>query len=138
MVLKGTAASTSCVHRTFLLLAAADAHCPPALRVPQGYVSDSLQCIRTDSIGLPVLGVPLDSNLYYQKALLTRELESIFAHAPRAPQDVTAERLRTLYRVATGQEEASSSSTGTLTQKRLPGKDDSCPVCCEFTSFLPS
>lgn len=77
------------------------------------------------------LQVPLSSNLYYQKALLTSELVSIFSQAPRAPLDVATERLRSLYKVATGQEAPAEGGSGGSVEKRLPEEGDSCPVCCE-------
>lgn len=81
-----------------------------------------------------VLQVPLSSNLYYQTALLTSELVPIFAQAPRAPLDAATERLRALYKVVTGQEEAGPSAGG-IVAKRLPEEGDSYPACCELRAY---
>ncbi|CDO72916.1 hypothetical protein BN946_scf185002.g101 [Trametes cinnabarina] len=62
-------------------------------------------------------------------ALLTSELEDIFAHAPRAPAAIAHDRIRSAYAQATGKEVASSSQKGG--KKRIPGKEDDCPICYE-------
>ncbi|KAL7283567.1 hypothetical protein ACG7TL_003002 [Trametes sanguinea] len=64
-----------------------------------------------------------------QLALLTSELEEIFANAPRAPSAVAHDRIRNAYAQATGKAVASTSQTNA--KKRIPGKDDDCPVCYE-------
>ena len=71
-----------------------------------------------------------DSNrvhLTFFRALLTSELEDIFANAPRAPAAIAHERIRNAYAQATGKKVASSSQP--QAKKRLPEKDDDCPVC---------
>ncbi|KIK07088.1 hypothetical protein K443DRAFT_673661 [Laccaria amethystina LaAM-08-1] len=82
---------------------------------------------------LKVLQVPQTSNLWYQKGLLTSELETIFARAPLAPNDVTNPRVREAYDRALGRPSTSTapaaapeSSAG---KKRIPGPEDDCPVC---------
>ncbi|KAK4705528.1 hypothetical protein P7C70_g669, partial [Phenoliferia sp. Uapishka_3] len=65
-------------------------------------------------------------------ALLTTELEAIFSNAPRDRTDIKEEKIREAYAIATGKKAAplpGESSAGV--QKRLPGDDDSCPVCYE-------
>ncbi|KAF7312446.1 hypothetical protein MIND_00258100 [Mycena indigotica] len=77
---------------------------------------------------LKVLQVPQSSQSWYQKALLTTELEEIFANAPVAPNSVTNPRIREAYAKAVGKtvpEQASASQT----KKRMPAEDDDCPIC---------
>ena len=69
------------------------------------------------------------SELSYLRALLTSELEDIFAKAPRAPAAIAHERIRNAYAQATGKKVASSSQSGS--KKRLPGEEDDCPICYE-------
>ena len=63
------------------------------------------------------------------RALLTSELEDIFAHAPRAPAAIAHERIRNAYAQATGKKIASSSQS--QSKKRLPSAEDDCPICYE-------
>ncbi|KAI0748338.1 hypothetical protein C8Q80DRAFT_1270759 [Daedaleopsis nitida] len=76
---------------------------------------------------ITVLQVTQRSGHWYQKALLTSELEDIFAHAPRAPAAIAHERILNAYAQATGKKVASSSQGGS--KKRLPAEDDDCPIC---------
>ncbi|CCM05137.1 uncharacterized protein FIBRA_07345 [Fibroporia radiculosa] len=80
-----------------------------------------------------VLQVTQASGYWYQKALLTSELDDIFQHAPRAPNDVTNAHVREAYARATGKAIASSSklSKDQAQKKRIPGPDDDCPICYE-------
>ncbi|KAM0752380.1 hypothetical protein T439DRAFT_379446 [Meredithblackwellia eburnea MCA 4105] len=91
-------------------------------------------CKHVMFIFLKVLRVPKDSNLWYQSALLTSELTSIFANAPRDRTTPEEQKYRQAYVVATGKAEApepgSSADLGAV-QKRLPKEDDSCPICYE-------
>ncbi|KDQ61266.1 hypothetical protein JAAARDRAFT_32263 [Jaapia argillacea MUCL 33604] len=82
-------------------------------------------------IFMKVLQVPYQSNVWYQKALLTSELQTIFANAPEAPNSVTNQRVREAYARATGKASGSSSSNTNETNKRLPGPEDDCPICYE-------
>ncbi|KAF5358130.1 hypothetical protein D9756_001165 [Leucocoprinus leucothites] len=79
-------------------------------------------------IFLKVLCVPIKSHIWYQKALLTSELESVFSSAPEAPNSVTNPRVREAFLRATGQL-AESSSAITNSKKRIPGEEDDCPIC---------
>lgn len=62
------------------------------------------------------------------RALLTSELEDIFARAPPAPAEVAHDRVKEAYAQATGKKAASGSQKK---NRRLPQKGDSCPVCFE-------
>ena len=66
-------------------------------------------------------------DLIRSRALLTSELEDIFARAPPAPAAVAHEGIKTAYAQATGKQAASSSQKN----KRLPEEGDDCPVCYE-------
>ncbi|KAH9064114.1 hypothetical protein EDB87DRAFT_1374111 [Lactarius vividus] len=79
-------------------------------------------------IYLKVLQVPQSSGLWYQKALLTNELESIFTNAPLAPGVLAHDSVRSAYASATGKNQTAESS---FTNKRVPGPEDSCPICYE-------
>ncbi|KAI0664601.1 hypothetical protein C8Q70DRAFT_1987 [Cubamyces menziesii] len=96
-------------------------NCPDALK--------GNHCKHILFIFLKVLQVTQKSGYWYQKALLTSELEDIFANAPPAPAAVAHERIRNAYAQATGKAVASSSQA--KTKKRLPEKEDDCPVCYE-------
>ncbi|KAH8997593.1 hypothetical protein EDB92DRAFT_1447818 [Lactarius akahatsu] len=79
-------------------------------------------------IYLKVLQVPQSSGLWYQKALLTNELESIFTNAPLAPGVLAHDSVRNAYASATGKNQTAESSS---TKRRVPGPEDSCPICYE-------
>ncbi|KAL0951161.1 hypothetical protein HGRIS_007893 [Hohenbuehelia grisea] len=81
-------------------------------------------------IFLKVLQVTQASGFWYQKALLTSELETIFAEAPAAPNAVTDPRVRDAYARATGKATPAKSNASNP-KKRLPGPDDDCPICYE-------
>ncbi|KAF8269321.1 hypothetical protein EI94DRAFT_1574532 [Lactarius quietus] len=78
-------------------------------------------------IFLKVLQVPESSGLWYQKALLHSELESIFTNAPLAPNVLANDTVRNAYASATGKLPTSASAT----KRRIPGPEDSCPICYE-------
>src|SRR5262245_57494647 len=69
---------------------------------------------------------PLLTN--FTRALLTSELVSVFSQAPRAPNSVTNPRVREAFLRATGQL-AESSTAAANSKKRIPGEEDSCPIC---------
>ncbi|KAK0240934.1 hypothetical protein EDD85DRAFT_763132 [Armillaria nabsnona] len=73
---------------------------------------------------IKVLQVSHESSHWYQKALLTTELQDVFAHAPSA---VTNERLRQAHLRATGK--ASASDSAKASNKRMPTEEDDCPIC---------
>ncbi|GAA5893907.1 RING finger protein [Sporobolomyces salmoneus] len=83
---------------------------------------------------LKILQIPQSVNLWYQSALLTPELQAIFANARPAPQTQLEERVKKLYKIATGEAEpepeGETEDTG-LVKKRIPKEDDSCPICYE-------
>ncbi|RDX56548.1 hypothetical protein OH76DRAFT_395626 [Lentinus brumalis] len=95
-------------------------NCPDALK--------GNHCKHILFIFLKVLQVSMKSGHWYQKALLTSELEEIFAKAPRAPAAIAHERIRNAYAQATGKKVASSSQPS---KKRLPSEADDCPICYE-------
>ncbi|KAJ3507230.1 hypothetical protein NLJ89_g6425 [Agrocybe chaxingu] len=77
-----------------------------------------------------VLQVSLDSGLWYQKALLTSELEKIFAEAPLAPNSMAHTHIRDAYARATGKAPANAAPADAGPgNKRIPGPDDDCPIC---------
>ncbi|KAG8962748.1 hypothetical protein FRC03_003843 [Tulasnella sp. 419] len=85
-------------------------------------------------IFLKVLGVSQFSNLYYQKALLTTELASIFSTAPKNPSSVASNRIRELYAAAIGEPSSSKGKEADVTEgkKRKKFEDgDDCPICYE-------
>ncbi|KAJ7734431.1 hypothetical protein B0H16DRAFT_1426322 [Mycena metata] len=81
--------------------------------------------------GVAVLQVTQASGVWYQKALLTHELEDIFANAPLAPNALAHPRIREAYARATGKSQGPSTPEGAPAgpKKRLPGEDDDCPIC---------
>lgn len=68
--------------------------------------------------------------MHLARALLTSELEDIFANAPRSPTDIANARVLDAYARATGK-----APSGTAEQqgskKRVPGPEDDCPICYE-------
>ncbi|KZP29081.1 hypothetical protein FIBSPDRAFT_851927 [Athelia psychrophila] len=81
---------------------------------------------------LKVLNVSTASGLWYQKALLTSELQTIFDQAPPAPNSVAHQRVRDAYARATGKGPATSAKAQADNGKRrVPGPDDDCAVCYE-------
>jgi len=100
-----------------------------------------------------VLQVSQQSGLWYQKcvinltttsswltfpsqnrALLTFELETIFAQAPLAPNSIAHPRIRDAYARATGKISATASFSKAQPEnekKRIPGPEDDCPICYE-------
>ncbi|GBE90195.1 hypothetical protein SCP_1900440 [Sparassis crispa] len=87
-------------------------------------------------IFLKVLQVTQASGHWYQKALLTSELEDIFAHAPPAPTATANARIREAYARATGKAlptppAPAAAAAAAAEKKRIPGPEDDCPVCYE-------
>ncbi|KAN0125069.1 hypothetical protein V8E52_001621, partial [Russula decolorans] len=79
-------------------------------------------------IFLKVLQVPQSSGLWYQKALLASELQSIFANARQAPNDLAHDNVREAYERAMGK---APELTPSDSRRRIPGPEDSCPICYE-------
>ncbi|KAF9460642.1 hypothetical protein BDZ94DRAFT_1311296 [Collybia nuda] len=77
----------------------------------------------------PILQVSQASGSWYQKALLTSELETIFAEAPLAPNATAHPLVQEAHARAIGK--ASSAIQGASTKKRIPGPGDDCPICYE-------
>ncbi|KAG1855009.1 hypothetical protein F4604DRAFT_1590918 [Suillus subluteus] len=82
-------------------------------------------------IFLKVLQVSQSSSLWYQKALLTSELQEIFAHAPPAPNSVVNQRVRDAYARATGKATTPSEESEPVKKHRAPDPEDDCPICYE-------
>lgn len=101
------------------------------------------QCIN----GGVVLQVPQHLCYWYQKsytyrqvrllltrdhrALLTEELEAIFRDAPPPPSVIAAEHVRDAYAKATGKSPATAEDIASKSGRRVPDKDDDCPICYE-------
>ncbi|KIP11425.1 hypothetical protein PHLGIDRAFT_474436 [Phlebiopsis gigantea 11061_1 CR5-6] len=96
-------------------------NCPDALK--------GNHCKHILFIFTKVLQVEYESHVWYQKALLTTELQEIFASAPLAPNDMAHARVREAYAVATGKAVASSSSQKAA--RKIPKEDDDCVICYE-------
>lgn len=82
---------------------------------------------------LKVLAVPQSSTLFYQKALLSSELEQLFANAPDTSSASASASLRVAYEKATGKKAAEpepESSQAGGSQQRLEEGDD-CGICFE-------
>ncbi|GLB41179.1 putative RING finger domain protein [Lyophyllum shimeji] len=83
-------------------------------------------------IFLKVLQVSQESGFWYQKALLTSELETIFAEAPLAPNSVAHRRIRDAHARAVGKAtNQTQTQAQTNNHKRTPGPDDDCAICYE-------
>ncbi|GAA5868248.1 hypothetical protein JCM3774_000617 [Rhodotorula dairenensis] len=84
-----------------------------------------------------LLGVPSTSNLWYQSALLTGELQSIFSCARPAPRTLLEARVQSAFEIASGKKKLEPGPDGQLpaadgpVQKRIPQEGDSCPICYE-------
>ena len=101
--------------------------CPDALK--------GNHCKHLLFVMLKVLHVPSTSTLAYQKALLTSELEEIFAAAPPNPSThIQNKNLTKAWQTATGspskvknepEEDAADDDHG---KRRIPKDDDTCPV----------
>jgi len=82
-------------------------------------------------IFLKVLQVTQASGYWFQKALLTSELQDIFSQAPLAPNALANARVREAYARATGKATSSSAAAKQPEKKRVPGPEDDCPICYE-------
>ncbi|KAG6867275.1 hypothetical protein C0993_005057 [Termitomyces sp. T159_Od127] len=66
------------------------------------------------------------------RALLTTELEKVFAEAPLAPNALANPRIREAHARATGKATATSTPDAQpSSKKRIPGPEDDCPICYE-------
>ncbi|EGG02125.1 uncharacterized protein MELLADRAFT_110449 [Melampsora larici-populina 98AG31] len=92
--------------------------CPDWLN---GYV-----CKHLLFVFIKVLGVSPKLPWYFQKALLSTEVENIFSTAPEAPVVPTSALVRSIYADVKSQSKAS----GDLASRRKPiGEEDDCPIC---------
>ena len=78
-------------------------------------------------IFLKVLQVTEASGHWYQKALLSNELEEIFAGAPLAPNAEAHAAIKAALAQAIGQ----TAGLDTSSKRKMPGPEDDCPVCYE-------
>lgn len=62
------------------------------------------------------------------RALLASEIQSIFANAPQAPSALVHDNVREAYARATGK---APELTPSDSRRRIPGPEDSCPICYE-------
>jgi len=91
---------------------------------------------------LKVLAVPQSSSLWYQRALLSTELESIFASAPAAPHaTATNAKVKAAYDVATGKAASVAQNdeavSGENEGKPLPEEGDDCGICYDSMDGEP-
>ncbi|KAH8829453.1 hypothetical protein DL96DRAFT_1598170 [Flagelloscypha sp. PMI_526] len=90
-----------------------------------------------------VLHVPMISTHWYQKALLTSELETIFGNAPLAPNHVTNPQIQKMFAQATGKTATSQDASGSSQpsqNRKMPTEEDDCPselVFCEISCGKP-
>ncbi|KAI0339081.1 hypothetical protein BDW22DRAFT_1362000 [Trametopsis cervina] len=77
-----------------------------------------------------VLQVPFESHVWYQKALLSTELEEIFASAPMAPNDVSHPRVLEAYARVTGKTPAGAAGDDGKRRRKIE-KGTECPICYE-------
>ncbi|KAF7327866.1 hypothetical protein MKEN_00366500 [Mycena kentingensis (nom. inval.)] len=84
---------------------------------------------------LKVLQVPQSSGHWYQKALLSDELQSVFANAPMAPNALANPRVRAAYAKAVGKPDAPPEPE--KSNKRMPGEGDDCPICYDSAFNVP-
>ncbi|KAG2019600.1 hypothetical protein CC2G_005023 [Coprinopsis cinerea AmutBmut pab1-1] len=76
-----------------------------------------------------VLHVPRSSGSWYQKALLTDELQEIFDNAPAAPNaGVTNARVQEAYLRSIGRAPSQPASSQ-QSKKKTPEEGDDCPIC---------
>ena len=91
----------------------------------------------TKSLSLPYSrSFPLPSgldlfSLSSTRALLTSELDTVFAGAPLAPNAIAHPHIREAHARATGKTSGPVTTAETTTNKRIPGPDDDCPICYE-------
>ena len=76
-----------------------------------------------------------------QRALLSTELETIFANAPAAPNSLSRDRIQAAYAKAMGRtEEAaeleSKAKKGDESKRRVPEEGDDCPICYDSMHHL--
>jgi hypothetical protein len=74
------------------------------------------------------------------RALLSSELESIFANAPPNPEDLATQRIQQAYAKATGTSSSADtpSESESKNKKRLPQEGDACPVWLVLWLFFAS
>jgi len=82
-------------------------------------------------IYLKVLQVSQSSAHWYQKALLTSELEEVFAAAPLAPNAEAHPRIKQALDKALGKTSSTTEAAAATSKKKMPEPDDDCPICYE-------
>lgn len=97
--------------------------CPDAIK------NDSGICKHIIFVFLRVLGVPSSSHVWYQKALLSSELDVVFRNA-RPDPTVSNPSLKQAYLDATSSI-ASKVDAAEGKKRRIPQEGDICPVCYE-------
>ena len=70
------------------------------------------------------------------RALLQEELASLFAHAPVNPTVSASTRVQDALKKAEGK----STEIESGKERRVPGEDDDCPICCKtvYFQFIPN
>ncbi|KAI9512837.1 hypothetical protein F5148DRAFT_1160285 [Russula earlei] len=62
------------------------------------------------------------------RAVLTSQLQNVFANAPQAPNALAHDKVREAHARATGK---ASTSTSPDSKRRIPGPEDNCLICYE-------
>lgn len=90
-------------------------------------------------IFLKVLNVSVDSKGWYQKALISAELQEIFDNAPPNPANVVSQRLKEAYGdiAGTSSSQGPSKSAQPPEGRRKFEEDDECAVCYETLKDVP-
>ncbi|KAF9524458.1 hypothetical protein CPB83DRAFT_773736 [Crepidotus variabilis] len=104
-------------------------NCPDAVR--------GNHCKHILFVFLKVLQVSQASGLWYQKALLTNELEQIFRNAPLAPQARADSRVVAEFARATGKTPVQAEPEKSGGNKRIPEEGDDCPICYDGIHGAP-
>ncbi|KAF9053334.1 hypothetical protein BJ165DRAFT_1383751 [Panaeolus papilionaceus] len=76
-----------------------------------------------------VLQVRESSVAWYQKALLTSELEEVFRNAPLPPNSIAHPHILAAHARATGKTVPKTPTNSGPSNKRIPTEDDDCPIC---------
>ncbi|KAG8950554.1 hypothetical protein FRC04_007373 [Tulasnella sp. 424] len=86
-----------------------------------------------------VLNVSVDTKYWYQKALISSELQEVFDNAPPNPAHVASQQVKEAYGDITGtsSSQGPSKSTQPPEGRRIFEEDDKCAVCCETLKDVP-
>lgn len=89
-------------------------------------------CKHTIFVFLRVLGISQNSHTWYQKALISSELQDIFASARPDPTHSNPSLQSAYLKAASGsKKEEEEEDTGDNSRRRIPQKGDVCPICYE-------